>query len=185
MSSKNQKTCCNCNELFQPTRRSRKRQLYCQKPECRKASNRHSQQKWLSKPENRDYFRGEVNVRRVQQWRAKNPGYWRRSRSQPKQDALQDLNIPQVPKNTGILPSPVNPALQDLFASQPLIVIGLIAQLTAITLQDDLVSTCSNLLRIAQDLLSGGCNEQIRTAETKPNPAYSKTIQLARPAASP
>ena len=185
MSIHNQKTCCNCNELFQPKRRCRKRQLYCQEPECRKASKRHSQQKWLSKPENRDYFRGEVNVRRVQQWRVKNPGYWRRPGSQPQQDALQDLNIPQVPENTSILQNPVTPALQDLVASQPLILIGLIAQLTSSTLQDDLVSTCSNLLRIAQDVLSGGCNEQIRTAATGPNPAHSKTIQLARPAASP
>lgn len=185
MSTNIQKTCCNCNELFQSKRRSQKRQLYCQKPECRKASKQSSQQKWLSKPENRDYFRGELNVTRVQQWRANNPGYWRRPGSQPKQDALQDLNMPQVPDNTSILQTPVTPALQDLVASQPLILIGLISQLTSSTLQDDLVITCGNLLRIAQDLLSGGSNEQIRTTAIRPNPAHSKTIQLARPAASP
>jgi hypothetical protein len=43
----------------------------------------------LAAPENRDYFRGPVNVARVKAWRSRNPGYWRKRRRA--RVALQDL----------------------------------------------------------------------------------------------
>ena len=57
------KKCCNCNRFFKPDPRNAKRQRYCCKPECRKASKSASQRRWLRKPENRDYFRGPDNVK--------------------------------------------------------------------------------------------------------------------------
>lgn len=57
MESFQRKKCCHCKELFRPDPRNAKRQEYCRKPECRKASKVASQRRWLSKPENRDYFR--------------------------------------------------------------------------------------------------------------------------------
>ena len=71
--------CLHCKELFVPNRRNWWHQKFCTKPECRQASKAESQRHWLSKPENRDYFRGSANVERVRQWRAKNPGYWKRA----------------------------------------------------------------------------------------------------------
>ena len=86
------KKCCHCGVLFVPDARNAKRQQYCAKAECRKASKAASQRRWLRQPQNQDYFRSPENVARVQQWRKDNPGYWRRSRQKAK-GALQDFLI--------------------------------------------------------------------------------------------
>ena len=70
--------CLCCQELFRPDPRNLRHQRYCSKPHCRKASKAASQQRWLSKKQNRDYFRGAAHVQRVQAWRREHPGYWRR-----------------------------------------------------------------------------------------------------------
>ena len=54
--------CAHCNQLFRPDPRNVKRQKYCSRPECRKASKAASQKKWLEKPENQDYFQGTDNT---------------------------------------------------------------------------------------------------------------------------
>ena len=71
--------CRHCRELFLPDPRNLRHQHYCSKPECRRASKAASQRRWLSKPANRDYFRGAANVQRVRAWRAAHPGYWQRT----------------------------------------------------------------------------------------------------------
>lgn len=81
--------CKNCREYFYPDHRVVKRQKFCSKPTCRIASKRESQRRWLSQPNNRDYFRGSTNVQRVQRWRKTHPGYWRRSQAKG-ENALQD-----------------------------------------------------------------------------------------------
>ena len=48
------------------------------KRKCRKASKAAAQARWLAKKENANYFHGPENVRRVQEWRKHNPGYWQR-----------------------------------------------------------------------------------------------------------
>jgi len=94
-----------------PNRRNWWHQKFCFKPECRKASKAQSQRRWLSQPENRDVFRGSENVERVRQWRAKNPGYWKRS---PKgQGTLQEVFPAQVPENTELKKRTSLPPLQD------------------------------------------------------------------------
>lgn len=120
------KKCQNCGCLFLPDPRNQKRQNYCRKPECRKASKAASQQRWLQKPENRDYFHGPENVQRVQRWRAAHPGYWRpKSVKQPQ--ALQD---PLTTQPVKIINDIDNQALQDLLNPQPAVIIGLIANFT-------------------------------------------------------
>jgi len=57
------KKCRHCRRLFVPDHRNRKKQNYCQKGPCRKTSKKASQKKWLSKPENEDYFSNPDNVR--------------------------------------------------------------------------------------------------------------------------
>jgi len=71
--------CLCCQKLFGRDPRLRHRQKYCSAAECRAASKRSSQRRWLRKPENREYFRGAQHVDRVQAWRAENPGYWRKA----------------------------------------------------------------------------------------------------------
>ncbi len=83
------KRCRNCKRLYIPDPRNAKRQKYCSKPECRKASKAESQSRWLDKPENEDYFRSTENVQRVQQWRKDNPGYSAR-KADTDETTLQD-----------------------------------------------------------------------------------------------
>jgi hypothetical protein len=71
--------CLHCKQLFVPEYQNRGRQKYCSTPECQVAGKRARQQRWLSQPDNQDYFRGEENARRVREWRATHPGYWNRS----------------------------------------------------------------------------------------------------------
>jgi hypothetical protein len=113
---------------------------------------RAAQAKWLNKPENRFYFRGPENVERVQRWRERNPGYWRKKRSS-RRDALQDLaptevsqNQPITLKETGLLAddlklcepakAPSAGALQDIACVQVPLLAGVVSLLIGDALQD-------------------------------------------------
>jgi len=88
--------CLNCQQFFIPHPRSKGRQRFCSHQDCQCASKRHSQQQWLSKPENRDYFKGPEHVRRVQQWRRQHPCYSRKQkRRQDTPSPLQEDLIVQ------------------------------------------------------------------------------------------
>jgi len=52
-------------------------------------SKKASQERWLQKPENQDYFRGPQHVARVQAWRARHPDYGeRRDKGGPLQETI-------------------------------------------------------------------------------------------------
>jgi hypothetical protein len=153
MAETKRKKCCNCNELFRPDPRNVNRQKYCPKPQCRKASKAASQQRWLQKPENQDYFRGSDNVERVQQWREANPGYWGGKRKN-KQDALQDPLISQPTENNDDNGKFARDALQDFLIAQPPVLLGLIANFTGNALQDDIVMTLQRLQKLGQDIVT-------------------------------
>src|SRR5208337_3616495 len=129
MAGGDRRKCKCCLKLFRPDPRNRHHQRYCSAPACRAASKAASQARWLTKPENQRYFRGPVNVARVQAWRSRHPGYWRRGRR-------------------------AGPALQDVLTAQPAVLIGLIAHMVGTPLQDDIVRTTDRLLRLGQDILA-------------------------------
>ena len=130
--------CCHCGELFEPDFRNRRRQQSCRLDACRRASKQARQRRWVSKPENEGYFRGPEHVERVREWRAQHPGYWRRCQR-------------RVP-------------LQDALTHQPIVLIGLIAQITGTTLQDDIAYTTSHLLRLGRDILSARVSGHFATS---------------------
>ena len=147
------KKCCNCKDLFIPDPRNAKRQKYCRKAQCRKASKAASQRRWLAKPENRGYFCGPKNLKRVQLWREDNPGYWRRKRK-PTKNALQDpLNRQPIENNTNNVDF-ANDALQDFLIAQPPVLLGLIANFTGNALQDNMVMTLQRLQKLGQDIVT-------------------------------
>jgi hypothetical protein len=153
MAAIKRKKCCNCNDLFIPDPRNAKRQKYCFKAQCRKASKAASQRRWLAKPENQGYFCGSKNVKRVQLWREDNPGYWRGKRKSAK-DALQDpLNCQPIENNTNNVDF-TNDALQDLLIAQPPVLLGLIANFTGNALQDNMVITLQRLQKLGQDIVT-------------------------------
>jgi len=143
--------CTHCHTFFLPDARNIRHQQYCGKPACRQASKTASRRKWLQKPENHDYFRGPENVRRVRQWRATHPGYWRRKPS-TSQTALQDLSNRQLAENNQNTVKSESRALQDLLTAQPFVLLGLIANFTGTALQDDIDSTLRRLQQLGRDI---------------------------------
>ena len=177
------KKCCHCEELFLPDARNFRRQRYCGKPACRKASKADSQQRWLQKEENRGYFSGPEHVQRVQRWRAAHPGYWRRPKAQPV--ALQDPLIEQAPVNKQQSDISGETALQDLLILQPAVLVGLIAQLTGSALQDDIALAARRMQQVGNDILyrqpKGA--EHGKTIVVPPAAAkVAGAVQLDRPA---
>ena len=153
MSGIKRKKCRHCHRLFVPDHRNRDRQRYCNEPECRKASKADSQKRWNQKPENVDYFRGPDNVKRVQQWRNNNPGYWRK-KPKTSDDALQDSLNQQLIDKTVNNDDFTNRALQDLLMGQPSVLIGIISQLTGYALQDDIVMAVRRMQQLGDDILN-------------------------------
>ena len=65
------------SKLFRPDPRNRRHQRYCSVERLQGGQQSRQPTCWLSAPENQGYFRGPVNVARVQAWRSRHPGYWR------------------------------------------------------------------------------------------------------------
>lgn len=162
--------CCQC--FFKPDPRNRKHQHFCGKPDCRTASKKDAQTRWLSKPKNRGYFQGSIHVARVQAWRKNHPGYWK---PRIKQNALQDVLITQPSERKEESRKFVPSALQDILTAQPLVLIGLIAQFMGSALQDDIATTARHLKQLGADILKGETAHVFaRTSQTG-----TQTIQLA------
>jgi len=147
--------CRHCRELYTPDPRNLRHQEYCAKAECRGASKAARQRRWLSKPENRDYFRGPANVDRVRRWRKVHPGYWRGKGAQSS-GALQDDLSAKRPENIDESHSLNADALQDDFWREPALLVGLIASLSGHALQDDIAATSRRFVRLGQDILGKG-----------------------------
>lgn len=152
MPSRTRYKCLHCRELHICDWRNRNRQHYCAKPECRKASKAASQQRWLAKEENKNYFQGSDNVERVQRWRADHPGYWRK-KTPEQQDALQEICMEQSPGDEQLAPQNSAPALQEICFAQPALIVGLISVLTGHALQEDIAASARIFQSRGEDIL--------------------------------
>jgi len=186
-----QRECLHCKELFDPGIRHRWRQKFCTKPGCRAASKADSHRRWLSKPANRDHFRGLAHVERVRRWRAAHPEYWKR----PKKSSgtLQDLVPAQAPAPQHATSTTSPAPLQDLFAMQDPLLVGVIAHLIDSPLQDHVEQTTLRLLakgRTILDLRSGvktkaNHEDQEMNPLSGAAPPHSWSVQLDRPTPGP
>jgi len=172
--------CKHCRDFFNPDHRSGKRQKFCSKPECRKASKAASQRRWLKRPENQEYFKGTYHVQRVQQWRKNHPGYWRNTSD--KKNALQDTLTPYLKGGQEFTENLHEDALQDILTSQPAVFIGFISQLTGSTLQDDIALAARSLRQLGNDIINRkpintGGSYDIKTPNmSRPNPKDSRSV---------
>jgi hypothetical protein len=152
MSSKTAPKCLHCNEDYHRDPGNGGRQSYCVKPVCQQASKAASQRQWLSRPENRDYFRGAENCERVRLWRLANPGY-RRNKRPPIKSVLQEPLIPQAVEDEPVA-IPVAPSvLQEILFVQPAMFVGLISVLTGYGLQEDIAASARSFLIRGEDIL--------------------------------
>jgi hypothetical protein len=164
MAQAGQRKCLCCGLFFAPDHRNRSRQRYCSSVACRRASKAASQSAWLAQPDNVVYFRGPVHVARVQAWRAAHPGYSRGRRRGAV--ALQDALITQAVESTaqsGVRSAAAAAPLQDLLHAPSPVLVGLIAHLFEVTLQDDIAATARRLVQLGHDVLSGRRGETEQT----------------------
>jgi hypothetical protein len=154
MTNKNECNCLACGEVFSADVRNRGRQKYCGKPECQGASKAASQRRWLSKPQNRRYFRDAENAARVRRWQQAHPGYWRNT-TRYRRPTLQETSASKalIAQEIGT-DSP--PLLQEVLSAPGPLFIGLIATLSGSPLQEDIASTSRRLVQLGHDILSGG-----------------------------
>jgi len=144
--------CRHCREFFRPDPRNRAKQKYCSKAVCRKASKKASQEKWLAKPENRNYFGGPEHVHRVQQWRKQNPGY--RQKKCSSQKPLQDHSTEKTTIQQGDSKKLSGNALQDLCFDYHPVFLGFLAHLSGSVLQDEIAHFGLRLQQLGQDILT-------------------------------
>jgi len=156
MGRKRTRKCQHCRTFFQPDPRNARHQEYCSKSNCKRASKKASQHRWLNQPANQDYFKGPEQVARVRTWRKSHPDYWRRRAQMPNDsgEPLQDVLFTELIDLKKKSENFVDPALQDLLNAQSLVLLGLLANLTGTTLQDDIATTGKRMLRLGQDILN-------------------------------
>lgn len=141
----NKPKCRHCGQFFTPDYRNRHHQYYCSDPGCRRVSKAASQRRWLRRAQNRDYFRGPEQTRRVQQWRKSNPGYWKKKSTTPqKPPAAEAQSVEQVQKSCNASNSLTRP-LQDVWLVQHPVFIGLISAIVGSALQEDIATTLDQL----------------------------------------
>jgi hypothetical protein len=82
-------------------------------------------------------------------------------------------------------------ALQDAFFMQPAVLVGLIAHLTGLSLQDDIAMTARRLQQLGRDILCGSTHHKggIQDAQTPhltyQTPPSPQTVQLGGSALGP
>lgn len=145
--------CRGCNQFFLPDRRTEDRQRYCSEPACRKAGKAASQQRWLSKNGNGDYFRGPDQVARVRQWRQRHPGYWKLQKPVSKSIQPVDIQTNKPAQSSCNVPPTAPGALQDHCLAQDPAFVGLVSMITGSALQEDIAATTRLLLIRGRNIL--------------------------------
>ena len=185
--------CKHCKIFFHPDPRNLRRQHDGAQPPCRQASQAASQRRGLRKPENQASVRDPAHVERVRQWRKDHPGYWRRKAPTVSDtpDALQEPCTLQDLENQVVEGGLEQEALQDTFFVQPTVVIGLLAQLTGFSLQEDIALMARRLQQLGHDILNrsphnpGGHPHAQTSSLCTQAPQGAPTVQLGGSAAGP
>lgn len=180
--SRSSSRCLHCDGLFEADPRNRGRQRFCRADACKQASKRHSQARWLRQPANADYFKGPSNTERVRQWRARNPGYWKRPKKSTGQaaESRSDRPIrqpiasltPQEPCSPVALQDPSTPPLQDSWFQYSPVLVGLVALQSGSALQEDIRLQLDRLAQNGLAILRHG-------AGGRPSPNHDRSMQSA------
>lgn len=170
-----QRKCVHCKEVFVPNYRSAQRQHFCSKPECRQARKRQSQQAWLAKAGNEDYFRDARNAQRVRDWQKAHPDYWKNT-ARYRRRTLQDDCSGQAAETQEVEAASPSRTLQDLCSMQTPLLLGLISMLVDSTLPDDIATSTRRLVAKGHSILG------VVPGMTLENSLHEKTCPSSRPA---
>lgn len=130
-----------CGRGFQPDARVMKRQRYCRRATCVRASEAAARKRWRGK--NRRHFAGWENSFRVREWRRLNPAYWRRKRRIGRYDLRGELA-----RVVG------EGALQHLIDDQFSLVVGLVSHLLQSPLQHEIARELRRLRLLGHGILT-------------------------------
>lgn len=183
MKRRRKRKCHHCGEGFVPSPQNVRTQCYCRAPECKKASRSAANKRWAGK--NPDYHSGEAAIVRVQEWRAANPGYWRRKTESLEPSTLQDDCITEVIDNEPESATLKYFALQDDSNSQAFVLLGLIATLTGGTLQDDIARSCRALHKQGRQVLDTRSGVFATNNHTENHAKTSSRFKTPSPGAPP
>jgi hypothetical protein len=152
-SNSNRSKCRHCGKTFSPDYRNRYHQVYCSSPDCRQASKAVSHQRWLRQAQNRDYFRGPEQTRRVQSWRKSNPGYWKKKSTYSQRCRPAESELPHSAQTSCNAAVRIEGPLQDVCLEQNPLFIGLVSVVAGSTLQEDIVATLNDVLNQGRKIL--------------------------------
>jgi hypothetical protein len=176
-SKSNRSKCRHCGKVFNPDYRNRHHQHYCPDPGCRRASKVASQRRWLRQAQNRDYFQGPDQTRRVQQWRKSNPGYWKEKPTVPPKTPAAESQPRKKLQKTCNVPNGLAAPLQDVCLARNPLFVGLISVIAGSTLQDDIAATIGELQTQGRKILERKPSDQCDAKQS------SKYDRQERPAA--
>lgn len=170
--------CLQCGELCLRDPRS-KTQRYCCKADCKSASKAQSQQRWASRPENREYFKGAANTERVRQWRKDNPGYWRKTKRLRKKP-LQDLIDTYLAHAGDVAATGTPKALQDFIKAQTSIMAGFVSIFAGAAQQEEIANILRRCSNRGADIFAGHQIEPLGSSFqwTKPNQDITRHEQV-------
>lgn len=136
-----QRRCAHCGESFVVDPRLGDRHQYCKATECVRASHLASQRKWRKSPKGADYFRGWQNVERVRAWRQAHPGYNRKSH--PFSSEVSASLLAEIRRIV----------LQDSIDSRAALLVGLIAHVSNLALQDAIAFELRRIILRGHEIL--------------------------------
>jgi len=120
------RSCKNCHSPFKPDKYNHPKQEYCSKPECKLIAVKEKRAKYRNKKKWDLEFRAD-EVKRVQKWRLKNPGYDHKKakiaglgKPTLSDSKDSDLDSPRTPNEVDVL--------RDLVIRQELITVGMASQ---------------------------------------------------------
>ena len=118
--------CRNCHSPFKPDKYNHSKQEYCCKPECKVIAAKAKKVKYRNKKKWDLEFRAD-EVKRVQKWRLKNPGY---ARKKPKTAGIGEPPLPDSKDSDLNSPGTAHEidVLRDFVIRQELITVGLASQ---------------------------------------------------------
>ena len=183
MKRRRRRACHHCGVGFVPKPHNHKKQHYCGATECQAMSKRASQARWRKK--NSDYHSGPVAVQRVQEWRAKNPGYWRSKKAPLEKTPLQEDCISQAVDEQSDDATLKEIALRDNCITQLPIILGLMSTLSGFTLQEDIDRFGRELHKKGRQILG---NRPVDAVNQKSNQNHAKThsrFKTSAPRAGP
>ena len=142
--SKTERPCCVCHNQFIPSKYSGNRQVVCDRAECRREVKRQRQASWEGR--NRDYFKGPENVERVREWRRNNPGWQERKKRVGAKSRAEAESCNREEAGGELLQDSV-PESKDVA------LVGFIAFMTGVVLQDEVQSLYDECIRRGNELL--------------------------------